>query len=157
MHLKVKKRLKIATFDYKELKHSDFNVAIKSPLDFANALGYKLERISKSVFLKAKSSNKFIIAICSINKKIDLKKLAELANVNKLEVASRQDLEVLVDYPPNGVTAIGISDNIIIFMDEGLMEFETILTGAGESGVEIELTPRDLAEITSASITNLVL
>jgi Cys-tRNA(Pro)/Cys-tRNA(Cys) deacylase len=40
-------------------------------------------------------------------------------------------------------------------MDEKLFDFATILVGAGEAGIEIEIAPGDLAAVTGARRANL--
>ena len=42
-------------------------------------------------------------------------------------------------------------------MDDGLFDFPTILVGAGEAGVEIEIAPADLAAITGATRASLAM
>src|SRR4051812_48064290 len=120
MHPNVQKVLIDNNIPHLEIRHDSFNFPINSPMDFALALNYDLRRITKSVFLRSKSKGKYIMAVCSIDKKLNLPQLALLAQVNKLEVADKQDLASMVGYPPNGVCCIGIPVSIETFIDKSL-------------------------------------
>ena len=157
MHSRIKEKLTTQQIGYKEIRHDSFITPIHSPFDFANALGFEVERITKSVFLRSKAKEKYIMAICSCGKKLNLPLLANLAQVNKLEVADKQELADLIGYPSTGVCAIALPASIEVFMDSSLLNFETVLTGAGEVAVEIELNPKDLAEISDATLAEISL
>jgi Cys-tRNA(Pro)/Cys-tRNA(Cys) deacylase len=157
MHTKVHTILTNQAIGYTEIKHASFNTPINSPVDFAAAMGYDLERITKSVFLRSKTRDKFIMAVCSASKKLNFPKLAELAGVNKFEVADKQDLADLIGYPVYSVSPIGLSPEIAIYMDDSLMHLPTILVGSGEIAVEIEIKPADLQEIVKATLNSITL
>ena len=157
MHPKVLTVLKQASITYQEIRHDSFNVSITSPIDFANALNYSLDRITKSIFLRSKSKDKYIMAVCSISKKLNFDKLSKLAKVTKLEVADKQELANKVGYPTNGVCCIGVPLDMEVFIDDSLLTFQTVLIGSGEAAVEIELSPTDLTAISKATLANITL
>ncbi len=157
MHKKIEEKLIQYKINYKEIRHDSFSSAIYSPADFANALSYEIERITKSVFLRTKTRDKYIMAVCSCGKKLDLRKLASLAKVNKLEVAEKQELADQIGYPSSGVCAIGIPTHIEVYLDEHLLTYPSILTGSGKVAVEIELQPKDLAALSNAVIAEIAI
>jgi Cys-tRNA(Pro)/Cys-tRNA(Cys) deacylase len=157
MNPKVHKVLIDHNISHREIRHDSFSFPINSPIDFATALGYDLNRITKSVFLRSKSEDKYIMAVCSIDKKLNLSQLALLAKTNKLTVADKQDLANIVGYPPNGVCSIGIPTSIAIFIDKSLQNLPSVLIGSGEAGVEIEIVPADLIISSNASFENIIL
>lgn len=128
-------------------KHSDYPGPIGNPRDLAQALGYPVERISKSLFLSA-GQDRHAISVCSSNKKSNFAPIAEKLGWGRLEVASAAELSRVTGYPSHGVSPFGVT--LPIFIDTQLMSFETILVGAGEIGVEIEISPHDLVSATSA-------
>jgi len=130
-------------------KHADYPGPIKTPRDFAEAIGYSIERISKSLFVSA-GQDRHAISVCSINKKSNFSPLADKLGWGRLEVGSAAELSRVTDYPSHGVSPLGVT--LPIFIDSHLMSFETILVGAGQIGVEIEISPRDLAAATSAVV-----
>lgn len=134
--------------------HDDFERPIRAPQDFADALGYDLARITKTLFLKCRDDDRYYLVACSMDKRADLVGLAALLGVRRLEMASLADLQRLIGYPPTSVTPIAVVD-IPVFMDETLLRHPTVLTGAGVPRVEIELAPGDLASLCKAQIVRM--
>jgi Cys-tRNA(Pro)/Cys-tRNA(Cys) deacylase len=145
MHERVTKIINEAGIQYRLRLHADLG-EIHSPDDFAAALGYDLARITKTLLLRATAEPKFFLAVAPIKSKIGLKRLAGVASVRRLQMASRQELSDQLDYPPNGVSPIG-SQSIPVFLDSSLLSQETILIGAGVAGEEIELSPQALQDL----------
>jgi Cys-tRNA(Pro)/Cys-tRNA(Cys) deacylase len=149
VHPSVLRHLQQAQLPFIVHKHADYPGPIRSPQDFAQALGYPIERISKSLFLAA-GQNQHAISLCSINKKSNFAPLADRLGWGRLEVAATAELSRVTGYPSHGVSPFGVS--LPTFVDSHLMSFETILVGAGQVGVEIELSPHDLVAATSAVV-----
>ena len=86
---------------------------------------------------------------------VQLDLVAKLLEVNKVTFASREDLDLMLGYPPTGVSPLG-GGSTPVFIEETLLAYPTILVGSGSVGVEIECSPVDLARITRAKTINLV-
>jgi Cys-tRNA(Pro)/Cys-tRNA(Cys) deacylase len=155
IHPKIQERLnqQVETFEVRE--HAAFGIPIKSPADFARALGYPIERIVKSVLLRGQSSQEFLLAVCSVNKKFDLIAIAKLFHTARLELATAGELLEKTGYPPTGVSPIGV-ESIPVIVDQGILAYETILIGGGVAGVEIEIAPRDMVACSKAIVGTIV-
>lgn len=151
MHVKVEEALEKAGVKYKIYKHAELLIPIKSPHDFAQAIGYGLDRITKSLFVRSQNKDKYAVVVCPMNKNIDFSVIAHELDCPRVEVASKEELQSMIGYPPNGVSPIGIS-NFPVFIDESLMQFETILMGAGEAGVEVETRPQDVVSMSAGRV-----
>ena len=149
MHAKVEEALRANSVEYRVHRHDAFSAPIHSPADFAAALGYDLGRITKTLLVRSMAGDMHALVVAPMGKKIDFRGVAGLLAVKRIEVASGADLISLTGYPEKGVSPLGVT-NLRIFMDQGLFDFPTILIGAGEAGVEIEIRPADLAGITGA-------
>ena len=134
---------------YRVHRHDDFDRPIRAPKDFADALGYDLSRITKTLFLKSRDEERHYLVACSMDKRVDLPALAVRLGARRLELAPLADLQRLVGYPPTSVTPIAVPE-IPVFMDETLLCHPTVLTGAGVPRVEIEISPSDLAALCRA-------
>lgn len=134
--------------------HDDFDRPIRVPSDFADALGYELARITKTLFLRSRDDDRHYLVVCSMDKRVDLPGLAARLGTRRLEMASLVDLQRLVGYPPTSVTPIAV-DDIPVFMDETLLRHATVLTGAGVPRVEIEISPHDLTALCNAQIVSM--
>lgn len=151
MNEKVRRVLNQASAEYIERRHADAGVPINNSHDFANILGYNISRITKSLLLKATGADIFCLVVLSTDKKFAPKTLTKLLKVKHLQIASKEDLAIVVGYPPQGVSPVG-TENISVFMDKALLQFPTILIGSGEVATEIEIDPQTLAKITKATV-----
>jgi prolyl-tRNA editing enzyme YbaK/EbsC (Cys-tRNA(Pro) deacylase) len=131
--------------------HDNYPLPIRVPKDFADALGYAVGRITKTLFLKSRDDEGYYLVICSMDKRVDLRGLAARLGTGRLELAPLADLQRLVGYPPTSVTPIAVA-GIPVFMDETLFQFPTVLTGSGVPRVEIEIAPADLRASCAAQI-----
>jgi prolyl-tRNA editing enzyme YbaK/EbsC (Cys-tRNA(Pro) deacylase) len=134
--------------------HDDFAQNIRTPADFARALGYPVERITKTLFVKTRKRLQYLLLSAPIDKRIDLRSLSTALGIGRLELASLEELQRLVGYPPTSVTPIAVTD-IPVFMDEALLAQPSILTGSGVPRVEIEIAPNDLKRICRAETVKL--
>jgi Cys-tRNA(Pro)/Cys-tRNA(Cys) deacylase len=151
MHPRVAETLERAGLPYRVYRHADFPDPIRSPADFARALDYAPGRIAKSLFFRCQPSRQYGILVCPTTQRADLRLLAQHIGCRRVQLAGPDELLAILDYPPTGVSPLG-AGAVPVFMDEALMAFPTVLVGAGEAGVEIEIAPADLKLITEATV-----
>ncbi|HYO48747.1 MAG TPA: YbaK/EbsC family protein [Chloroflexia bacterium] len=151
MHPRVAETLMSAGLPYRVYRHADFPDPIRTPADFAHALGYEPGRIAKSLFFRCQPSGQYCILVCPSTMRADLRQLAQYIWCRRIQFAGSEELLASLDYPPTGVSPLG-AGAVPVFMDEALMAFPTVLVGAGEAGVEIEIAPADLRLITGATV-----
>lgn len=156
-HPRIEELLRSEAIEYRVHRHQDYPQPIHSPADFAAALGYDLRRITKTLLLRnAAEPSFFCLAALSAPDKINLPYLAELTGAKRLKMASAAELTEQIGYPPMSVTPLA-TGTLSVFVDETLLEYETILTGAGVVGVEIELKPSEFVRLCSARLVQLKL
>src|SRR4051812_40631826 len=107
MHPKVSSHLTREGVSFAERRHADVSIPIKGPNDFAKALGYPIERITKSLYLGSGNGAR-TIAVCSINKKIRLNVISADLGCARLEVVGKEELARVIGYPPTGVSPFGV-------------------------------------------------
>jgi Cys-tRNA(Pro)/Cys-tRNA(Cys) deacylase len=135
--------------------HEDFPAGIRTPADFADALGYQLARITKSVFCHSQSKASYALLVGPIDKHIDFKRASQALDVGRLEVASSRELEHMIGYPRLGVSPFGLDSAISVVVARELLGYESVLVGAGVVGVEIEVSPFELVHATNAFVENI--
>lgn len=140
-----------AALGYRVHCHEDCPYSIRTPRDFARWIGYELDRITKTLFVKSHEGDRFYLMVCSIGKRLDMHALARQLGVRRLELASLPELQHHVGYPPTSVTPLAV-DGIPVFMDEDLMGHPSVLTGSGVPGVEIEIAPGDMQSLCGAQL-----
>jgi Cys-tRNA(Pro)/Cys-tRNA(Cys) deacylase len=136
-------------------RHRDFPTEIRTPEDFAEALGYQPARVTKSVFCRSQSRSSFAVLVAPSDARIDLKRAAQTLEAGRLELASPDELEQLTGYPRHGVSPFGLDPAISVVVARELLDYESVLVGAGVIGIEIEVSPLDLVDATHALVDNL--
>jgi Cys-tRNA(Pro)/Cys-tRNA(Cys) deacylase len=151
MHKTIKTILDGSGVEYRVRFHKDMPIPIRSPHDFAQVLGYDVGRITKTLLLRATDREEFCLVVLSSDKSANLEKVAQLLKAKRVQMAKKEELARILGYPPTGVSPIG-GGSLPVFIDESLMGCPTVLIGAGEVGVEIELSPEALKEVTQAEV-----
>jgi Cys-tRNA(Pro) deacylase len=132
------------------VRHRDLEAPQQGPHDAARALGWPIERITKSLFVH--SGGDYAVVVCPVNRRVDLEAVAEHLGTGRLQLASQAELSAWLGYSAGGVTPIGCPADVRVVIDESLLQWPTILTAAGEVAVEVEIDPEDLRRITGASV-----
>jgi Cys-tRNA(Pro)/Cys-tRNA(Cys) deacylase len=133
-------------------RHRDFTTDIRTPADFAAALGYQPGRITKSVFCRSHSKSSYAVLVAPSDKRIDLKQASHTLDTGRLEIADSDELQELTGYPRHGVSPFGLDSSISVLVARELLDHESVLVGAGAIGVEIEVSPFDLVNATHARV-----
>lgn len=137
---------------YRILDHAGFPVEIRSPADFAAALGYPLGRVAKTLFLCSQDRQAYAAAVCSVNRRLDFRSTARAVGLKRVQAASAEDLQARTGYPGNGVSPLGLAGDIAVVIDSVLFDYPTVLVGGGAVGVEIEISPADVARVAGAAV-----
>jgi Cys-tRNA(Pro)/Cys-tRNA(Cys) deacylase len=87
---------------------------------------------------------------------LDLKKAATAAGDKYIEMIKSKDLEPLTGYVHGGCSPIGMKKRFPTFIDETALLNETICVSAGRVGLQVELSPQDLADIMGAEFRDLI-
>lgn len=135
--------------------HDALGRAIRSPQDFSDAIRVPLKQITKSLFLRSKNGAGFAVAVLGMDRKLDFKAASLVAEIGRLEVGKPEELVDVIGYPRNGVSPLGLPDDIIVIIDAELTQFPTVLVGGGATGIEIEIDPNKIVKFTGARVATL--
>jgi len=151
IHENVENALSAGEVEYVVRDHDDLPASIESPGDFALALGIPQSQITKTLFLTEKSAGpRRVLLCCSSDSRVDFKAASVALGYGRLEVASPEALREVLGYPRNGVSPLGAPADVPVLLDEAVLRYSTVLVGGGATGVEVELSPKDLIQMTSA-------
>ena len=78
---------------YKIHSHGKLPSENESPHDFAVALGYPVQRITKTLFLCSYGLQVTAAAVCSVGRRLNFKSVSSAIGVNRIEVASAEYVE----------------------------------------------------------------
>jgi Cys-tRNA(Pro)/Cys-tRNA(Cys) deacylase len=87
---------------------------------------------------------------CQAPEQLDLRSLGKRA-----ALAPTQRAESMTGYVAGGISPLGQRRRLDTLVDESALAFDTVFVSAGRRGLEIELAPGDLVELTGAVVKRL--
>lgn len=122
-------------------------------LEAAAKLGVDPGRVFKT--LVADLGGELVVAVIPVQGLLGLKQLAKAAGAKKAAMADKSLVERSTGYVLGGVSPLGQKKRLRTFIDSSAQSHPTILVSGGRRGLDIELTPTDLARMTGASFAQL--
>jgi Cys-tRNA(Pro)/Cys-tRNA(Cys) deacylase len=116
-------------------------------LEAAEKLAVAPERVFKT--LLASIDGELAVGIVPVAMQLDLKALAHALGGKRAEMADPKVAERKTGYVVGGISPIGQKTALPTVLDESAILHETILVSGGRRGLDLELSPDDLIDITS--------
>lgn len=113
----------------------------------AEKLGVPEERLFKTLVVAA-GPRDLAVAVVPVSGQLDLKAFARAAGVKKAGMADKAVVERTTGYLIGGVSPIGQKKAFPTIIDASARDFDTIYVSAGRRGLQICLSPLDLAALT---------
>ena len=120
----------------------------------ARKIGREPERVFKTLVTEGKATGLYVFVI-PCNVELDLKKAARAAGDKYIEMIKSRDLEPKTGYIHGGCSPIGMKKLFPTFVDETAQLYDTINVSGGRVGLQVELSPADLAKLTGAIFCDL--
>lgn len=121
----------------------------------AVALGMDPDRVFKTLVLVGDRGGPFV-AIVPGSQEVDLKKAA-VASANKsVHLLPLRELEPLTGYLRGGCSPVGMKKRLPSYLDETALLWDTISVSAGSRGLQMLIAPKDLLDLCSASLADLI-
>ncbi|GFD79972.1 Cys-tRNA(Pro)/Cys-tRNA(Cys) deacylase [Tenacibaculum sp. KUL118] len=130
----------------------------------ASAASYGLEAVEKlnlnadTVFktlVVSTDTNKLAVAVVPVNTKLSEKKMAKALGVKKVEMAQANAVMVATGYVLGGVSPLGQKKRLASVIHNSAESLTTMHVSAGKRGLEVALSPADLALLTSAKFADI--
>lgn len=115
----------------------------------AQKLNISFDRLFKTLVVSVEDGA-FMTALVPVSKQLDLKKWVKAMGSKKAKMAEKQDVERVTGYVLGGVSPLGQKKKLATAMDISARNFDTIFVSAGRRGLQIEISPKDLARLTQA-------
>lgn len=119
-------------------------------LEAATLLGHDPRRVFKT--LLASVDGALHVAVVPVAGSLDLKGLAAAVGGKRAAMADPVLAERTTGYVRGGISPLGQRKRLPTVLDETALAHPTIFVSAGRRGLEVELAPRALAELTAARI-----
>ena len=124
-------------------KHESFG------LEAAERLGLDPAVVFKT--LVASVDGQLTVAIVPVQRQLDLKALASAQRAKKAQMADVKQAERTTGYVAGGISPLGQRKPLPTVIDDSAQQHPAIHVSGGRRGLEVELAPRDLAELTRAT------
>ncbi|WP_454051438.1 Cys-tRNA(Pro) deacylase [Cellulomonas sp. Marseille-Q8402] len=122
-------------------------------LEAAEVLGVEPERVFKT--LMASVDGELTVAVVPVTGKLDLKALAHAVGGKKAAMADPAAAQRATGYVVGGISPLGQRTAHPTVVDETVWLFDTVLVSGGRRGLDVELAPGDLVDLTSATVADI--
>ncbi len=123
-------------------------------LEAAEKLNLNPAQVFKTLVSKL-DTDELVVAIVPVTNMLNLKMLAKACSSKKCIMADRTEVEKTTGYILGGVSPLGQKKRLRTVIDASAKDFQTIYVSGGRRGLEIELAPGDLADLTGGSISQI--
>jgi prolyl-tRNA editing enzyme YbaK/EbsC (Cys-tRNA(Pro) deacylase) len=128
----------------------EYAESTRTSQEAADRAGCELGQIAKSLIFKGKTTHKPILVITSGVNRVDETRLGDYAG----EPIGRADADFVrsaTGFAIGGVPPIGHAQPIETYLDEDLLQYQTVWSAAGTPNAIFELTPAELQQMTAAN------
>jgi Cys-tRNA(Pro)/Cys-tRNA(Cys) deacylase len=115
----------------------------------ARAMGVPPEQVFKT--LVADVDGSLTVAVVPVSASLDVKALAAAVGGKRAAMADPVLAERTTGYVRGGISPLGQRKALPTVLDSSAEDHETVCVSAGRRGLEIELSPADLAALTGAT------
>lgn len=122
----------------------------------AEKLGVPMARVFKTL-VASLDGKSLAVGIVPVSAKLDMKRLAKAAGAKRAEMAAPADVERATGYVLGGVSPLGQKKRLRTWIDATAAHYPTIFVSAGRRGLEIELAPEDLRQLTGGAFSDIAL
>jgi Cys-tRNA(Pro)/Cys-tRNA(Cys) deacylase len=159
INLKVMKTNAIRILELKKILHKtleyEFNESEIDAVSVAKKIGVEPETVFKTLVARNEKNELLVFVIPAIFE-LNLKKAALASSNKKIEMIAVKELQPLTGYIRGGCSPVGMKKLFPTFIDETAQLHDEIFVSAGMRGMQIKLSPVDLAQVTKAKFADLV-
>lgn len=120
----------------------------------AEQLGQPIEQVFKTLVLRGDKNGLFVCVVAG-DREVDLKLAAKASGNKKAEMLPLKELLPNTGYIRGGCTSIGMKKHYPTYFSEEMAGFDVVYVSAGQRGLQLCLSPLDLAKAAQAQFVQL--
>lgn len=124
-------------------------------IQIADMLGLPYEKVYKTLVTQGSSKNYYVFVI-PIAEELDMKKAAKSVGEKSVAMLHVKDINAVTGYIRGGCTAIGMKKQYVTRIEQSAQNLDKIIVSGGKLGMQLELTPKDLAAASGAEFADLI-
>jgi len=140
--------------DY-EIKTYEVDENDLSAVHVAQVVGMDIKTVFKTLVTRGDKTG-VIMAVIGGADEINLKSLAKASGNKSVEMIALKELLPLTGYVRGGCSPLGAKKNYPVFIDSRALNQEKISVSAGQRGMQIILSPKDLVTAANATVADLI-
>ena len=136
------------------LKYEHDTNAASYGLEAAEKLELDVDKVFKTLVV-CDDNKKLAVAIVPVSQKLSEKKMAKALGVKKVAMANADAVIASTGYVLGGVSPLGQKKRLASVIHKSAEGLATMHVSAGKRGLEVALSPADLALLTSAKFADI--
>lgn len=124
-------------------------------IQIADMLSLPHEKVYKTLITQGTSKNYYVFVI-PIAEELDMKKAARSVGEKSVAMLHVKDINAVTGYIRGGCTAIGMKKQYATRIDQSALNLDKIIVSGGKLGMQLELTPQDLAAASGAAFAEII-
>ena len=122
----------------------------------AEKLGLDPKTVYKTIVMRT-DTKELVVFLQSSLHEINLKKARNAAGCKEINPVKPEELLALTGYVRGGCSPLGMKKKFRTFIDQSILEIETVNISAGVRGQQLCLSSADLIKACEAQVTDLIL
>jgi Cys-tRNA(Pro)/Cys-tRNA(Cys) deacylase len=119
----------------------------------AAALGVDPARMFKTLVVDA--GDRLAVGVVPVAGMLDLKAMAAAINAKSVRMAETAAAERATGYVVGGIGPLGQRKQLVTVVDASATGWPTVFVSAGRRGLQVELAPHDLVQLTGATVASI--
>lgn len=121
----------------------------------ADMLSQSYDMSFKTLVAVGKSKENYVFCL-PVDKELDLKKAAKSVGEKSIELLHVKDIKNATGYIRGGCTPIGMKKQFKTVINSSALSFDEIIISGGALGVQLMLSPEDLASLIGAGFDEVI-
>jgi prolyl-tRNA editing enzyme YbaK/EbsC (Cys-tRNA(Pro) deacylase) len=138
-----------------DLEVVELPASTRSAKEAAMAVGCEVDQIAKSIVFRTIQSNRAVMVVARGSRRVDEGRVATAVG-ESIEKATPDFVRGATGYAIGGVPPCGHLNPVLVLLDEGLRDLETLWAAAGTPNAVFSLTPEQLVELTGGRLLKVV-